>query len=60
VTDAHAGNRAELAKLNGPTCPECVAGKHLNCDGTALDEAHDEITACRCVDCDLEAEERAE
>jgi hypothetical protein len=28
-------------------CPECVAGKHENCDGTALSE-DDEVVGCRC------------
>lgn len=31
-----------------PVCPECLQGKHGNCDGTALDEEHDEITLCAC------------
>ena len=30
------------------TCPECFAGKHRNCDGTALDFVHDLITKCWC------------
>lgn len=29
-------------------CPECLAGKHENCDGTALSE-DDEIVDCRCA-----------
>lgn len=32
----------------GPTCPECVTGKHGNCDGTAYDHDSDEITTCHC------------
>jgi len=31
-----------------PVCPECRAGKHGNCDGTALDTKTDEITTCIC------------
>lgn len=30
------------------TCPECAAGKHGNCDGTALDSLTDRLTECRC------------
>lgn len=29
-------------------CPECKAGKHDNCDGTAWDDQADEETACPC------------
>ncbi len=29
-------------------CPECRAGKHLNCGGEALDEATDCVVACAC------------
>jgi hypothetical protein len=29
-------------------CPECLAGKHQNCDGTAWDRERDEITTCKC------------
>jgi len=32
-------------------CPECVQGKHGNCDGTALDRATDEVGACECEVC---------
>lgn len=31
-------------------CPECLQAKHPNCDGSALDEASDEITTCACFD----------
>lgn len=31
-----------------PWCPECLAGKHGNCDGTTLDPATDDITTCPC------------
>lgn len=30
------------------TCPECVAGKHRNCDTTAWDHDTDQPTACAC------------
>ena len=29
-------------------CPECHAGKHRNCDGTAWDVDADEPTTCGC------------
>lgn len=29
-------------------CPECAAGKHQNCDGTAWDHEADEPTTCTC------------
>ena len=29
-------------------CPECVQGKHSNCDGTALNPDSDEIVSCEC------------
>lgn len=29
-------------------CPECIAGKHENCDGRALNTRVDAIGACRC------------
>lgn len=29
-------------------CPECVAGKHGNCDGTAWDAVTDEPIPCGC------------
>lgn len=31
-----------------PVCPECRAGKHTNCDGTAWDQAADAPTTCAC------------
>lgn len=30
-------------------CPECAAGKHGNCDGTAWDLVADELTTCSCA-----------
>lgn len=35
---------------SGPShiCPECAAGKHLNCAGFAYDE-HDREVACNCL-----------
>lgn len=29
-------------------CPECKAGKHGNCDGTAWDDDKDDFTTCGC------------
>lgn len=29
-------------------CPDCVAGKHVNCLGDALDPVTDEIVGCAC------------
>lgn len=29
-------------------CPECAAGKHANCDGTAWDFINDVPDICRC------------
>lgn len=29
-------------------CPECAQGKHGNCDGTAWNDAADDIDRCRC------------
>jgi hypothetical protein len=31
-----------------PRCPECVQGKHPNCDGYTWDDELDEPTACPC------------
>ncbi|MGU3358197.1 hypothetical protein ACLBWJ_13160 [Microbacterium sp. M4A5_1d] len=31
-----------------PVCPECVAGKHPNCDGTAWDDVADAVAGCAC------------
>lgn len=33
---------------SGP-CPECVQGKHGNCDGTAWDRATDQPAPCPCA-----------
>lgn len=33
-------------------CPDCTAGKHPNCDGTAWDHVTDAPTACTCTDGD--------
>lgn len=29
-------------------CPECVAGKHTNCDGSTLNPWADDIDRCPC------------
>lgn len=29
-------------------CPECQAGKHVNCDGIAYDFDKDELAQCEC------------
>lgn len=29
-------------------CPDCCAGKHINCDGTTWDEVLDCPTTCPC------------
>jgi hypothetical protein len=50
VSDAASVNRAELAAADG-VCPECIAGKHSNCDGTTLDERTDTIGDCLCPRC---------
>ncbi|HEU5032669.1 MAG TPA: hypothetical protein VFV01_47655 [Spirillospora sp.] len=34
--------------VTGPSCPECVAGKHPNCTRQALDPATDEFVDCAC------------
>lgn len=31
-------------------CPECVQGKHDNCDGMTLDPIKDILTPCECTD----------
>jgi len=31
-------------------CPECLAGKHGNCDGRAWDQAEDRYTRCPCAE----------
>lgn len=33
-----------------PLCPECKAGKHVNCTGVAWDDFGDAETKCRCGD----------
>lgn len=33
-----------------PRCPECRAGKHGNCDGTAWDNAADAPASCGCAE----------
>lgn len=45
----------EVARLIGnpepapiEPCPECVAGKHGNCDGNAWDPAADDVAPCPC------------
>jgi hypothetical protein len=30
-------------------CPECAAGKHINCTGEAWDNEADAPTECECV-----------
>lgn len=35
-----------------PICPECAAGKHDNCDGTAWDTDADQSTRCACAAAD--------
>ena len=34
--------------MTARACPECRAGKHRNCDGTAWDQAADAPTPCPC------------
>jgi hypothetical protein len=34
--------------MSTTTCPECVAGKHVNCDGQAWDEDLDQPGICPC------------
>ena len=29
-------------------CPECVNGKHANCDGSAWNDEEDRLTSCQC------------
>lgn len=31
-------------------CPECVQGKHRNCDGRTWDFDNDDYRACECPD----------
>jgi hypothetical protein len=37
--------------VSSAVCPECRAGKHPNCDGTAWDDDADSLTGCSCPDC---------
>lgn len=41
--------------MEGFVCPECAAGKHENCDGSAWDTHQDEPTTCSCP-CDTNRE----
>jgi hypothetical protein len=42
---------APTGKFPQPSiCPECMAGKHPNCDGTAWDVVADTETQCQCTD----------
>lgn len=51
----------DLAEVSSPStardarriaiCPECVQGKHTNCDGTALHAETDEVGTCECEAC---------
>jgi len=34
--------------MTRPINPDCRAGKHRACSGTAWDDAADEITGCSC------------
>lgn len=34
--------------MTAPPCPECVQGKHGNCDGTSWDVDTDESAPCPC------------
>ncbi|MEV8269128.1 histone-like nucleoid-structuring protein Lsr2 [Microbacterium oleivorans] len=40
---------ARTSEKTPAVCPECVAGKHGNCDGTAWDLAEDQPTTCSCT-----------
>jgi hypothetical protein len=40
---------AEEVVLKPEACPECKAGKHPNCDGTAWDFDTDRPTECPCA-----------
>lgn len=39
---------AEVTGSYVEPCPECIAGKHRNCDGRTLDHARDEFVPCPC------------
>jgi len=32
-----------------PDCPDCVQGKHGNCDGLSWDNLRDELSDCPCA-----------
>lgn len=31
-------------------CPECAAGKHVNCSGDAWNDETDQIDTCQCTE----------
>lgn len=37
----------------GPVCPECAAGKHVNCVGQAWDNNLDRAVTCLCPSCGI-------
>lgn len=39
----------QFEPMSEPLCPECVAGKHQNCLGDALNPVTDEVTDCVCL-----------
>jgi len=39
----------ETTPVQPPRCPECVAGKHDNCNGETWDDAQDAPTTCPCM-----------
>lgn len=40
--------------MSEPVCPECQQGKCGNCDGTAWNDAADDIDTCTCPNHDEE------
>lgn len=44
-------------ECDGYLCPECVAGKHKNCDGSAWCTQHNDTTFCDCECCNFETNE---
>lgn len=36
--------------MSTPDCPECLAGKHPNCDGTSWNPKADDVDACPCAE----------
>ena len=48
--DSLAGTSVADLVAKAAICPECIAGKHVNCEGQALDPATDEPTNCACED----------